>query len=864
MSKSIFPISIKIDETKNQTRNAQPVRLGIPFPCSELKNIDELQLNDETNTPIPFQAKVTASWHNHSIRWILIDFVTTISANDHFTYTLTKPESKKDIKPKNIITLKDSNSSITVNTCLATFKIDKNNFNPLSEISINGLQLELEPLLTELINSEGITHNPIIESIVLPAEHETLRTTIYFKGRFKNKSNNKSYLNFESSLQFFANTALCEFDFTLHNPNRAMHKGGFWDMGDPGSEYFKSLSICLNFKKNVSIKLKENIESSEWKEHNSGNIRLYQDSSGGENWNHKIHIDKDNQSTVSFKGYQLKVDDNIYNEGNRASPAFTIKDESQTQVTSTIKQFWQNFPKALSTNNNQLNIELFPNTPKADYELQGGEKKTHSIILDFGSSTNPLEQFITPLNITLPLEHYTKSKVMPWLAKEYKPTDLDKLIHKGLDGKRNFYWKREKADEYGWRNFGELWADHETLEHGNDDTLVSHYNNQYDPIYGFASQYLLTGDYRWFELMDDLAEHVIDIDIYHTNDDKPEYNNGLFWHTDHYLDGRHCTHRTFSKTHMEIDHVEQSGGGPGSQHCYTTGLMMHYFLTGYIRSKKTVLSLNKWAFYSNEGSQTVCEATINVLRKDLKTLKQVINGCYLFKYKFPLTRGTGNYIQTLLDTYNLTGKQQYFDKAFQVISNTLGPKDNIEKRNLISQIESNWHYTVLLQAVIRFISLKQQNSNYDDQYHYVLSIFLHYAKWMYENEKPYLKSEEQLVYPNPTWVSQDFRKISILSSYEKLSGLESKKSVTISNEVVPYLLSSNQKTYTRILILLMQNYNFIPLTKVMEIKDIKPKVINEKQTVPSILYQSIAQLFKAITRINIKNELNWIKLKVKR
>ena len=33
-----------------------------------------------------------------------------------------------------------------------------------------------------------------------------------------------------------------------------------------------------------------------------------------------------------------------------------------------------------------------------------------------------------------------------------------------------------------------------------------------------------------------LARHVVDIDIYHTTNDKSAYNHGLFWHTEHYVD----------------------------------------------------------------------------------------------------------------------------------------------------------------------------------------------------------------------------------------------------------------------------------------------------------------------------------------
>ena len=43
--------------------------------------------------------------------------------------------------------------------------------------------------------------------------------------------------------------------------------------------------------------------------------------------------------------------------------------------------------------------------------------------------------------------------------------------------------------------------------------------------------------------MDELAHHVVDIDIYHTTRDRAAYSGGLFWHTIHYASAGTATHR---------------------------------------------------------------------------------------------------------------------------------------------------------------------------------------------------------------------------------------------------------------------------------------------------------------------------------
>jgi hypothetical protein len=397
--------------------------------------------------------------------------------------------------------------------------------------------------------------------------------------------------------------------------------------------------------------------------------------------------------------------------------------------------------------------------------------------------------------------------------------------------------------------------------------LVSHYNNQYDPIYGFARQYILSGDPRWQILTEDLVRHVLDIDIYHTNRDRPEYNQGLFWHTDHYLDGRHCTHRTFSIHHLDIDHVEQSGGGPGTEHCYTSGLMMHYFMTGNSASKQAVIHLAKWAKLSNEGSNTLLERLIDFLRKDIPAIKRLLKKDYVFKYKFALSRATGNYLNTLMDYYLLETKPEILEKAATVIKETLGPNDPINERQLMTDIESNWHYTVLLQSLYRYLHIKESINDLDERYQYALASFKHYAKWVYMNEKPFLESADQLVYPNDTWVAQDLRKASILTVYTKYCGIDSKHKVlkkanTFKDTIAEHFSNTNNRT-TRIMALLIQNNMSYPEgTDLVTPSSMAKTNASPKASILSVLYSFVKDMLTRVFSVKIKNEIAFIKHRI--
>lgn len=854
---NIFPININIEEQNGLTRKQKPARLGIPFPCGTIFSINEIQLINEKEEILPFQAEITAHWHDESIRWLLIDFFIDINKNTSKNYRLIL--NNETTQNLTTISIKDTENEIIVDTGLSQFHINNKEFLPFNTIYQNEKILGLSSN-TILRDTQNNQLHSVIDNIILPKNDEKIRSEIFLEGSFQNQNSHKHFLNFKSTLTFYANSEICDIEFTLHNPNRAMHPGGFWDLGDEGSEYFESLLFHLNFDQKTQQKWKQT-DDKKWNALNENDHRLYQDSSGGDNWNHHIHIDKDNQATVSFKGYQLSEENSVIKTGLRASPIF--QSQNKTLLVQThIHQFWQNFPKAISTSSESINIELFPKTLKSPYELQGGEQKTHKISLNFSSDYN-IQEHISDLKITLPLNHYHQSDAMPYLPEEFKPTQIDKLINEGLEGERNFFWKREKADEYGWRNFGELWADHETLEHGNDESLVSHYNNQYDPILGFDRQYLLSGDSRWLELMNDLARHVTEIDIYHSSFDRPEYNNGLFWHTDHYLDGRHCTHRTFSKTHMEIDHVEQSGGGPGDEHCYTNGLLQHYYLTGSEASKSAVFKLSQWHRFICEGGDTILSGAILFLKRDLPFIKRILKGDKVNYHQYAFTRATGNYINTQLDAYQLNNDDSILQKIENTIANCISPLDDIDLRHL-DEPESTWSYIILMQAICKYIYVKSLTKNFDQAFYLAYESFKHYAEWIVEKEVPYLENPERFNYPNDTWTAQDIRKASVMYFAFNLF-----KESKYQKKVDYYLNFINQRLApksvlksTRILCILLQsdfdpNHTFnlnIPLAT-KQYTWINPSQVKAHHIIFAFLADSIKRLMK----LSITDEINWIK-----
>ena len=272
---------------------------------------------------------------------------------------------------------------------------------------------------------------------------------------------------------------------------------------------------------------------------------------------------------------------------------------------------------------------------------------------------------------------------------------MDTIVEPG----NSFQERREIIDEYGWRNFGDIYADHESAERQDGQPTIAHYNNQYDIIKGSFYRWVASSDPRWFRLMDELARHVVDIDIYHTDQDEPKYNGGLFWHTDHYTDAETATHRTYSRRNSATTATRDYGGGPSNEHNYTTGLLYYYYLTGNPFVRESVVGLADWVIAMDAGGRN----RFGWFDRRATGLASATASRF---YHGP-GRGAGNSINALIDGHILTGEDRYLDKAEQLIRRCIHPRDDVASHDLLNP-EHRWSYLVFLQVLGRYLEYKKE------------------------------------------------------------------------------------------------------------------------------------------------------------
>ena len=841
----------------------QPVSVAVPFAKGAVLSTNELWLESAAGTARACTIVATGFWPDHSIKWCVVKWVA--GGDAHSRLTLKSSGHDTTSKTDSAVVIEDLQAGIRVSSGDFVYAFQRSNGKFFPDVYKGGAQLiSAEDMALDFCMSgeyslaeptlKLVSHGPASAMLQVDAKIE-LPGDRHLRVAFK-------YEIFAGWLRTIVQ---------VHNPHRAQHVGAVWDLGDKGSICFSEFALRVGRGKQPVFWQLNDDRPSELAPEKS---MLFQASSGGQHWDSPTHVDAQGDVPNAFRGYQIVYDDATLESGDRASPQVWIGEQDDVQYGFTFRQYWQNFPKCIEIHESHIALGLFPRQHGGDYELQGGERKSHEIVFSFDQAAS-LGWVDDPVVISAPAEYIATTGAVRYTddLPEYNESGecgYDQILGTAHDADNGFLAKREQIDEYGWRNFGDIYADHETLYYDDEDIFVSHYNNQYDSIYGFARQYLLTGDRRWHELLVDLARHVIDIDIYRTEEDRAEYNNGLFWHTVHYEKAYASSHRTYSRDHYPADWVGDKGGGPGSEHCYTSGLALYYQLTGDTDARDAVVGLTSWIRYYYEGTGTLLEAGKRLATDERRNALSIARGRRVFRYQYNFDRGVGNYIRALLDSYEVTLERDYIDQAEKVIQGTFGCHDDIAARNL-GDIEGTWHYVVFLQEVIKYLDLKRTLDELDDAFVYARDALLHYAYWMAENEQPYLHQPEKLEFPNDTWAAQDIRRANVLyAAYRYATSDRTRllsKARSFRDYVVNDLSKSETRHFSRIQIILLQNHgpsNFMDL-EAMPYPGLD-KLLSDQTPDTGCFFtpgKFVAHLFsrlgRAVVNFNPKNEVKWVR-----
>ncbi len=721
-------VRLKFITQEAPNRSGEPICVGLPWPRGALREENRFHFSGDS----PLQTRVLDRWSDGSIRWCLFDFFAHIG------------EGKADQE----ILIGESHNTISPSIP---------DWHPEAfDLLQKGLKLEFTsgPALLKPLQFQLVDSGPV---------------------RYRWRFDTATPLGIElfGFLDLYAGLKSMRVQLTIRNTHASGHPGGTWDLGNTGSVYIKQFSLNINHNQSNTILISP--ERSQPFIVAQKHIHLHQESSGGGNWKSINHINNKREIPLRYNGYQLQRDSDDLLTGKRATP-IVITESPASYIGLAVPYFWENFPKAIHADSSSLRLDFFPSDLVEPIELQGGEQKTHTFHCSFASDSitpEPLVWMRSPTVCHAEPEWYEKSEALCHLV----PKAIDNnseylaLVNQAIEGDDTFFIKREKMDEFGWRNIGDVPADHEGVKHTGQHVFISHYNNQYDCVAGFAAQFFRDNNPRWHQLMMECADHTADIDIYHTQHDKAAYNGGMFWHTYHYAEADTSTHRSYpmqlqrgpvdslsanmdqlGETGKKLQAAYAVGGGPSASHCYATGLMLSYFMTGNPNYHESVLNLADQIIAMENPNGTPFR--ILSQRETGQASDSQAN------YHGP-GRASGNAVSALLDGHRMSGNESYLKKAEQLIERVTSPRQNLDDLDLLNA-ETRWFYTVHLQALGKYLDHKIELNQLDRMYAYAQQTLLHYARWMVKHERPILDSPEKLQYPTESWPAQEMRKVEVL------------------------------------------------------------------------------------------------------
>jgi hypothetical protein len=687
-SRSTFadPIDLTIQNALPFERTEEPITCGVPLARGFCRDASELALLGPADEPVPAQILVTNRYKDGSPRWVLLDFDVGLPPSGNSVYRLTAKATPAPTTATLAYRLADGVAAIDTGT--AQFRIDTKRFRLFDSVQV--------------------------DSAAVFEDAGPRRVVLAVRGRLGPRRGKLPLARYVCRMQFYAGKSQVRVFFTLCNPAAHHHPGNVWDLGTGGSVFMEDFSVCLPLAVQKAWSCRVGVEADRSPIDGAADtpMKLYQDSSGGENWQSANHVDKDYQVRTSFRGYRVHAGNQQVHEGGRADGWLTVR-TGRGLAGAAVRDFWQNFPKALDYGDGVLRLALWPGEFAGVHELLGGEQKTHEILFVFGGSNVSVETVGRRLTaFQRPLYAMPDPAAVVASGAFWVTAPIDRRKHGAMEATCDTFvdprggrpdtvrtmW--ERIDEYGWRHFGDTFADNEGApagavrdhpDHHFGRQPISHYGNEYDVNYTVMLQGLRRGDPNWMWMADVMSRHYADVCIYHTDAERSRaYAHGPFTHTTHDTAAYRSTHRMYPGEGPKYGITYQSGG-PNAGHCYVSHLIQHYYLTGDRNSLEAFL----------EVAEQWC-----------------LNGTWLGTLGTGDRRGLGNFFATFVYAYQLTHDRRYYDAALEIVA-LARPLPPGQYQGLAA--------TLFVKAGSRFLDVKRERDEMDADYRTVLRKMLEFG-----------------------------------------------------------------------------------------------------------------------------------------
>ena len=237
-------IDILAPEGGRFPRRDEPIRFGIPLERGALLDSKRLSLSDPSGRPRPVVGRALDWWSDGSIRWLLIDLRADHDGGDRqpACELHLNVETPAEITPA--LRVSEIAGTIAIDTGAAVFRLRAGGPCPFEAVLVRGASA-LDVSATAL-TLEDARHGPCMVTIsdLVMEEANELRAVVRAEG-WASSPRGTNLIRTVTRLHFIAGSPTVRFEVTLCNPQRAVHAGGYWELGDTGSIVIRDATMTF-------------------------------------------------------------------------------------------------------------------------------------------------------------------------------------------------------------------------------------------------------------------------------------------------------------------------------------------------------------------------------------------------------------------------------------------------------------------------------------------------------------------------------------------------------------------------------------------------------------------------------------------
>ena len=488
-------LTLTVTEPSGVKRTSWPVTSGIPLPQGGLNNPSNVKLL-QNGTELPLQTETLCKWPDGSIRWLLLDFQVDLKAKERKQFTLQYSPKVKSKEVKNPVRVSTKGSNIEVVTGPMRMVLTSASVRPLDAVWLDVNKDGVFSSAERVTNSNGagiVLQTPdgkrfradLTKADVAIEQAGPLRACIRFEG--KHASAKGAMFRYVLRIHAFRGKDFVRMFYTFIN-----------DYQDELMAKIDSLDFIFSLDGKTT-----------------GNGIL--------------------AGKKVKQGRLFQVDEKRYEiDGKPAgerSLGWAAIEGDRSGLAVGLRQFWQNWPKAIECREGKLTVGICPQFPKGLYDNKPLEEENklyyylrdgvYTFKIGMARTHELWAMFFSGRSKTSELNNFFLSAEQPLLAVcepayacstkafgDCPPADANK--YEGYDGwldrTMDAHLKlREKQREFGMLNYGD-WFGERSVNWG---------NLEYEMQYGLLIQHLRTGDRKYYLRAEQAARHHIDVDVVH-------------------------------------------------------------------------------------------------------------------------------------------------------------------------------------------------------------------------------------------------------------------------------------------------------------------------------------------------------------